>query len=456
MSAISQLNRLKQFTNNFSSERSLRRSSFNILVSQSVFVFLFLIADVFFARSFSKTDFGVWKQLILIINLGIPLLSFGFPEGFKYYIAIEPEKKESHVTQVLSILISSSFIFFILTLLFGKFLIGIFFKQSFVETVVNFLPFIFLVFTANKILRYLVINNKRTNALLIGSAAALVVGTILICLTVYTYKQYQSFYLFVAATFVLVTYLISFVNIITKLQFKITFKLSKAQIIKYLKYGFPLYLASFIGIIIINVDKAIVNSKDSLDAFAVYSVGAIEIPVFGMISASVSQSYFPVMVEQIKKGIKQEAKKIWLNSTVRVSYITYPIIMVLMFSSSFIIHSLFGLSYSNAVPVFKTYLLVALWRNNYYGALISASGKSKWITFYSIITLVLNVIGAFLLYSYSGMYGVAYSCFIATSITNIFYLVHEKLFQQYVKTVVLNPFIFIMIVIIIIGYFSNI
>ena len=78
--------------------------SYNILVAQSVFVLIFLIADVFFARSFSKTQFAVWKQINLIRVLIVPMIAFGFPEGFKYYLALEADKKQLHLSIIFNIL----------------------------------------------------------------------------------------------------------------------------------------------------------------------------------------------------------------------------------------------------------------------------------------------------------------------------------------------------------------
>lgn len=455
MSAISSVKSLKQFIYNFTSGESLRKSSFNVLIAQTVFVFLFLIADVIFARVFSKADFGIWKQLVLIVNLGIPIFSLGFPEGFKYYIALEPERKQYHTSAVFSILITSTALLLILAIFFGKDITEYFFKNSIVGNTVFFIPFIFLVFILNKIFRYIMINNNRTQSLLLGSFLALFFGLIIIISTAIIYNHQPSLYLFSAAFFIFVIYLVSFVNLFSKLKFKLNFRLSKKQALQYLKYGFPLYLASFIGIIIVNVDKAIVNAKDTLEAFAVYSVGAIEIPVFGMISASVSQAYFPKMVASMSQGDKSAAQKIWLNTTVKISYITYPLIILFMLLSPLIIKTFFGEKYAGAIPIFKTYLLVALWRNNYYGSLISASGKSGWITFYSILTLIINIVSALLLYKYFGMLGVAYCCFLATSVTAILYLIHENLLRNFVKEVLGNIYILIMIVIIFIAYFKN-
>ncbi|HWJ29839.1 MAG TPA: oligosaccharide flippase family protein [Flavisolibacter sp.] len=413
---------------------------------------IFLIADVFFARSFSKTQFAVWKQINLIRVLIVPMIAFGFPEGFKYYLALEADKKQLHLSIIFNILCLITLFLFIIAFFKGAAILQYFFPNSSISSLALYFPFIFLFFTLNKVFRYVVINEGLTRQLLIGSVAALLVGIFFVAFTLYAYRHFH-WYLVLSGLMIIICYLISFVNILMKLPYKIHFRLDFNYLKHYLKIGFPLYLASFIGIIVVNLDTAIVLRKDTVENFAVYSVGALEIPLFSMISASVSQSYFPKMVALLKLGNKKAARTIWLDTTVKTSFITYPIILALMAFASPLLTTFFGDRYIGAVPIFKTYLLVTLWRNNYYGAIISASGRTKWIFFYSSLNLLLNLILAIVLFNHYGMYGVAFSAFLSSSFMNIMQLQHEDILLDYTKMVLGNPLILIMILLIAIAYF---
>lgn len=446
--------KIKQLYKSFLSN-DIWKNSFYILISQSVFVLIFFLSDIVLARTLTKSAFAEWKQLLLILNLGVPILSFGFPEGFKYFFASENQSKDHHFKLVFTALMLNTIVLFLICVFFGSQLLNFFFPQSEISSVALLLPFLFFSFTVNKILRYVAINDGQTKYLVPGAIASLIIGIILMTAIGFIYKTYTSWYLPFAAIMIFLIYIISIVNIFFRLPYKFSFALSSVQFKKYLTIGFPLYIASFIGIIVVNIDKAIVSGKDTLENFAVYSVGALEIPIFSMISASVSQSYFPKMVALIKEGNKAAAKKIWINTTVKISYITYPVILCLMIVAPRIITTFFGEQYKEAIPIFKTYLLVALWRNNYYGAIISSSGQTKWITFYSALNLIINGALALLLYKSYGIYGVAFSAFIACSFINILQMMHEKLLVPHLKNVFGNWKVCLLTCTILLFYFLN-
>ena len=97
LSNVIPIGKIQQFIATSRKGNNLWKSSFYIMVSQSVSVVLFLVADALFARRFTTIDFATWKQVTLLINLGIPLISFGLPEGFKYFAAKEPQQVGVHL-----------------------------------------------------------------------------------------------------------------------------------------------------------------------------------------------------------------------------------------------------------------------------------------------------------------------------------------------------------------------
>lgn len=440
---------------------SLWKSSFFIMISQSVSVVLFLAADALFARKFDTTDFATWKQIMLMINLGIPLISFGLPEGFKYYAAKESNQVGIHLLR--SIIATSIVSIIILVFIYagGSTLLVKILKNQDLQYFKLGLVFIFLSVTFSKLIRYFLINSQKTAYLFYSAILCLVVGLALLFLIYSSYNKVSENILWIMIICMLcVVYLSSVVTVFFKEGmsiFKTGINTGKSlfNFTPYFKIGLPLYIASFIGIITLNLDKTIVNSLGSLNDFAIYSVGAIEIPLFSMISSSVAQSIFPKLVSFYQEMNFTTAKELWINTTKKISYITYPIILVLMIFAGPLIKIIFTDKYEAAIPIFKTYLLVALWRNNYYGALISASGKTKWITFYSFISFVLNIGLAYLLYQFNGLIGIAYGSLIAATIAATLQLIHEKLLGAWIKNILLDKYILVLILLILATYLFN-
>ena len=148
-----------------------------------------------------------------------------------------------------------------------------------------------------------------------------------------------------------------------------------------------------------------------------------------------------------------QAAKLWIRLTITVSRLTYPLILFFLLISEPAVIFLYGEPYQDSVRIFQTYLLVLLWRNNYYGALLSASGKTKWITIYSVIALVLNTILSLGFYALFGVLGVIYATFLTVSIVNILQMRHEKVLGQTFMEFLRKPILIFWIALILVTYF---
>jgi O-antigen/teichoic acid export membrane protein len=427
--------------------------SFLLAFTQSIVALFFIGIDFFFSKGLSVEDFGIWKRLIFVINLTIPILSFGIAEGYKYYLAKEGKKKE---------MFANTFSFYILiTILFLGIilvanLLGYFgwvdLKEYYLLSFL--LPIAYFVFVINKTLRYAYINDAKIE---LHSKVTLIGFTftgLALLLSYFYFKSIATYFLYIGISLYILIYLTPIFTLIKRGKFVITSKwINKEYFIKVLKQGLPLYLATFIGTLTLNTGMLIVNTFEDIETFAIFSVGALEIPVFAMLSAAFSQKIYPELVRLVSNGEKEKAKKIWMKTTIQVSYITYPLIILLMFFAQDIIYLIYSPKYEESVFIFKTYLLIGIFRNNYYGALITASGQTKYITMYALIMLVANAIISILLYYYLGISGVVFGALIATFIIQLLQLNHEKLIKVYFKEFLLNYKILFLIILILTIYF---
>lgn len=438
-------------------KQATKLPSFNILFSQSAVMVILVLADIVFARVFSVEMFGTWKQLGLLINLVIPLMSLGLPEGFKYYAALKPEESRVHLRRVLT-LIGGVFIFVLFFFpLGGANLLARILNNA---SIVNFrymIPLLYIVMSTNQIFRNLMINNNQTDILKRSAVAVLIVGSILILLNVLIFKYITGTLLWISLSLMFVV-LFSMPTIAYLLKHGKEIIHTKIYHVEgkypdYLKIGFPLYIATFISVIGANMDKALVSSLTNVSQFAVYSVGAFEIPFFSMISASVSQSIYPQLVKLYRQDTIDDARKLWLKTTLRVTYITYPILLLLMIFAKPLIILIFTDKYVAGVHIFKTFLLMGFWRNGYYGGLISASGKTKWITLYSAMSLASNIALSFILYKLVGLYGIAYGAVLSSTIIATLQLRHEKLLGGWFREIILDKVVIVLIICILFFYF---
>lgn len=436
------------------SENQFAKPTSHLIIAQFSMIGFLILADVIFARIFTEQRYGSWKQVILIMNLFIPILAFGIPEGFKYYAAKEIQSIQKHLYTVISIIFS----FFLVIVLFATLPIArqlfTLFNNEDLFQVYYLLPVLYILVTLTRVYKYYAITISKTGHFLTFSIISIFICAGLLGFYYLFFQHFNDSYLFYSGLILIAFFAIRLICLSISYQiYKINFSLKISMVSKYLKFGIPLYLASFIGIISVNLDKAIVMNVEAIEIFAIYAVGAFEIPIFAMISGAVSQSYFPEMVKLVNAGQEEKAKKIWMSITKKVSLLTYPLIAICIFFSKDIIQILYTEKYIDATPILQTYFLLGIWRNNYYGAIITAKGQTKWITIYGVSGLGLNLILSIFLYQYFGYMAVVYGTLCATTFVALAQLYHERMLKSFVKTFILDKKVIILIIIILTTFF---
>ncbi|MBX2921240.1 MAG: oligosaccharide flippase family protein [Chitinophagaceae bacterium] len=423
-----------------------------LAISQSSLALVFIFIDYIYSKKLSVVEFGSWKQMYFIIQLVTPLLSFGFPEGFKFYIAKENNKP----------LFFSNFLFTFLTIACIEFLIivclNLFHFAGWIDINIYFLvsllfPLAFLSYGVNQTLKYTYINNQRVFEFTKTTLIALLVTIVFIVLSGWLVSSHKSYFMALGVALYILTFGLPIYTLYINSGLTVSRSLvDMSHIKKMFAIGFPLYCASFIGVINVNLNKAVVSFLESKETFAIFSVGALEIPIFAMLSASFSQNIYPQLVKHIHNNEKDKAKKLWINTTKKVSYITYPLLLVLMVLAKPLIYLIYTTDYQESVILFQTFLLIGLFRNNFYGSLIVASGKTKYITLYSALALVSNLLFSLSVYYFFGIRGIVYGNLLSTIVINLLQLNHENLLGDYVKKFLFDKKIFVMIVAILAAY----
>jgi O-antigen/teichoic acid export membrane protein len=427
--------------------------SFLLAFTQSIIALIFIGIDFFFSKGLSVKDFGIWKQLMFILNLIIPILSFGIAEGYKYYLAKDGKKIQTFA--------NTFYLYFIISVLFFAVVVvvnvlGFFgFLQLKEYYFLSFLfPIAYFAFVINKTLRYAYINDAKIPLHSKITTIGFAFTSVLLLASYLYFNRLIVYHLYIGICLYIVTFIAPVFPLISKGRYILTNRwFTKEFCIKVLKQGLPIYVATFIGTFTLNTGMLIVNTFENLETFAIFSVGSLEVPIFAMLSAAFSQKIYPELVKLVSNGEKEKAKQIWMKTTIQVSYITYPLIIILMFFAKDIIYLIYSPKYDDAVFLFKTYLLIGIFRNNYYGAIITASGQAKYITFYALCMLVGNAVLSLLLYYFFGVSGVVFGTLIATIIIALLQLYHENLLKIYFQSFLLDIKIVLLIIIILVIYF---
>lgn len=425
-------------------------------IAQSTLALVFILLDFFYSKILTVAELGDWKLMYMILGLATPLLSFGLPEGYKYHIARYDNKPlyfSNFLYVFFAIALVELLIIAVLNLLHYYDVIDI---QKFY--LISFLfPLVFLSYGISQVFKFTYINQQRIARYSGTIVACMLVTVLLILVSVYFKDFVRSHYMIIGVVFQIITFglpiywLFSFSTLKIKRSY-----LDTNQVRNMLRIGIPLYLATFMSIINVNLNKGIVSLIDSKEAFAIFSVGAFEIPIFAMLSAAFSQNIYPVLVKYMSEGNRKEAKQLWISTTKKVSFLTYPFLLLMMLFSKQIIFFVYTAEYAESVFLFQTFLLVGLLRNNFYGSLIVASGKTKFITLYTGMGLATNLVCSLSMYYFFGLKGMVFGNLIASFTIDFLQLNHEGLVRDYFTKFIFDKRILLLVIAILGTYFYNV
>lgn len=163
-------------------------------------------------------------------------------------------------------------------------------------------------------------------------------------------------------------------------------------IIEQLHYSWPLLAMGIVGTLNMQFGKLLISGFFDPEVYAIYSCGAVEIPVIALVTASVSAALMPNLVTLCKDGNRLAALQLWQEATRKCSLLIFPSFAFLVFVSSDFIVLLFGPEYARAAWPFGIYLAALPIRVAVYATLFRAVGKTKPIAVAALIGLVVNVL----------------------------------------------------------------
>jgi len=372
-----------------------------------------IVSAMVLARLLTKGQYATYQQTFLAFTFVSPLMILGLPQALYYFLPAERVRQRGLVLDTLLISLALGSLFTIFIFFGGASLLAWRFSNPALENTLLYLaPYPFFVLPMGLIGAVLVIREKIT------------------ALT--TYNVITQFAIGVAVIISVVVWQTGIASIIGKVAITVpvgaaavflTFhylpndktRPSLDSMLTVLKYALPLGLSTLIGRIVLQLDKIIVSSMSTPEDFAVYANGAVEIPLIGVITGSITAVVLADMRKSVVDGKIQEAVNLFKLTAEKSSLILLPAMAFLMVSGDSFIQTVFSEKYAQSVDPFRIYLLMLPMRTVVFGSLMIALGKPRSILFRASISLILNVSLSILLVSLIGNIGAA----IATVTVNL-------------------------------------
>lgn len=367
----------------------IRTRSFVIMLSQGLTQAVTIVLGIILVRIISKQTFGTYRQVNLVYLFLAGIISLQLNSSLYYFIPkFGSELRRTLLVQTLLVtfgtaLVIGGVMFFgagVIARMFNNpelvALIRIFALYPFVERLVILIPaFMISVDRAVRAGAY-------TLAAAVGRIAAVVI-TFALGFELST----------VMWSVVVVGGIVALFGCADMLRLSTVgkWRVDRNLLIEQFQYSWPLLATAIVGTINIQWDKFLISAFFDPSTYAVYSCGAMQLPVIALVTASVSAAMMPNLVTLAENGRMVDVLHTWQEAARKCSFIIFPCFaFFLAFGYDFMV-LLYGQDYSMAAWPFRIYLCSLPIRVAIYATLFRTVGKTKPIAIGAVIALVLNV-----------------------------------------------------------------
>ena len=168
-------------------------------------------------------------------------------------------------------------------------------------------------------------------------------------------------------------------------------------LLRQLRYSLPLGLSESVGLLSRAVDKVAVKSVFPSSAFALYSVGARELPLVGVLLGAIGAVLTPELARLDAARDRAALLATWHRAVVQTAAFVWPVCAVLWVFAGPAMVAVFGADYAPAAAPFRIYLVALPLRVAAYGALLSALGRPGAVFWAALGDLLANAAASFAL-----------------------------------------------------------
>lgn len=187
----------------------------------------------------------------------------------------------------------------------------------------------------------------------------------------------------------------------------------KKEIPPSLNYGLGVLLIFITGVGVLHIDKLIVATLvDSDEQYAIYVVGAQQLPIVPAFISSISAALVVQYSAQLYENELKPALNAIKAATNRLFLLITPLIVVSFFMAEPIMVVLFD-QYAESAPIFQIYAIALIHRLFLAEPLLLATGKPRVIAGISVAEILLNIPMSLMLLPAFGILGPAIATLIA-------------------------------------------
>jgi O-antigen/teichoic acid export membrane protein len=193
-----------------------------------------------------------------------------------------------------------------------------------------------------------------------------------------------------------------------------------------LAYGLPLALTQLAGRLGFQIDRLVVSARYTPAEFAIYAVGAVDIPIAVVVQQAVNSVLVPALSRLHAEGDLAGVARLWQSAIRKTSLIMLPLFAFLLVMADSVVRVLYGPAFAGSVPIFRAYLFLVPLRVVTYALITQAVGRTGINFAASLVLLAANAVLAVALVFPLGTLGPAIATPLASAIAAGYYLVRLR------------------------------
>jgi O-antigen/teichoic acid export membrane protein len=349
-----------------------------------------LLTSMIMVRYLSQHEYGTYREIMLFTVVLPTWIALGLPQSLSYFIPRASSLKEKKQLALQ--------LFFCLTVLGAVASIVIYaFQDQLVRALSN--PSLAPLVWICSLYLLLIVPNKCAQATLlslgrINFASAMDVATNVGNVLFVVVPLFLGHGLRTVLLSMLIFYALKFVVvllILMSLEGGLPKLLDRAILKAQMIYSLPLWLSIFVAGVRSSVDKFLIVFLYRTEEFAVYSRGAFELPLVGIVPFALSNVLGPRYAESYKRGNIADLLALWRQAARKVAQLFFPLFVFCFIFAEPIITLLFTSQYTGGVEIFRIYLCLLPLRIVSYKTILIAAGETKPILTATTISFLASV-----------------------------------------------------------------
>ncbi len=353
-----------------------------------------LVSPIVFVRILDQHAYGQYREFVVYALALATVLGFSVKTSILYFIPKDPDNERKYVTQTALFIFASSALGLGITYATRHI---VFAKASF-DFAEPLLLYVFFFLNLDFVESYW-LAKKRSDYVLYYSTAKIAIKITVSMAVAYLTRSVEAIVtalvIFEACKFLVLLCWFS-----SRRLFTVT--LDIALIREHLRLVLPFGAGTVVYGLNNQLGKLFTSMILGPSALAVYTIGAYQIPIMGVVRSAAAEVLFPDMVQR-GQASPMAGLSLWNRANVLYCFVVFPFFALLFFYADTFITTLFTDQYVTAVPIFRVFLLLMLCQCFEMSTPLRAMNENRYFIIGNLVAILVNAGFIFSAFDYLGL-----------------------------------------------------